>query len=152
MENVPALAWSGRSVFLKRLLGRLGNSGYATPTIIANAEGYGVPQLRRRLFLFAWKSRSPAFVATPCCQILDPAYRKQQPGATNDNLGPPVTVRDASGHWPIDAIGNPDNHVAYAGEPNSDYSRWIRGELELESLLPEIHVFELSGTAPLMFD
>ena len=152
MENVPALAWKGRNALLKMLLGRLASSGYATATMIAHAEGYGVPQLRRRLFLFAWRSSSPAHVATPCYQILDPAYRKQQPGTTRYNLGPPVTVRDAIGDLPVESTGNPDNRVAYADEPRSEYSRWLRGELELESLLPPTPVSELSGAAPLIID
>jgi DNA (cytosine-5)-methyltransferase 1 len=54
MENVWSLAYNNHnSVPLKRLLDRLGDAGYQVRWEVLNAADYGVPQLRKRLILYA---------------------------------------------------------------------------------------------------
>src|SRR5207248_684503 len=72
MENVPALMWRRRRPFLEAIMQRLQTLGYAPTAKILHAEGYGVPQLRRRLFVAASLGREVAW-PQPWRRILDPA-------------------------------------------------------------------------------
>ena len=79
IENVPALAWNRNRHVLTRIRQQLGVLGYATDYMVAHAEGYGVPQLRRRLFLIASRGNGPISWPVPSHQILKPAYLTYQP-------------------------------------------------------------------------
>ena len=57
MENVASLTFRGRRQILDEVRNALHVLEYRTSFIVAHAEGYGVPQLRRRLFLLAVRSR-----------------------------------------------------------------------------------------------
>ena len=51
IENVPALMFRRRKPVLQAILSSLTELGYLTSTAVLHAEAYGVPQLRRRLFI-----------------------------------------------------------------------------------------------------
>jgi len=51
IENVPSLFWDGQSPLFEELSDMLHRSGYAPIPEILEAWRYGVPQLRRRLFI-----------------------------------------------------------------------------------------------------
>jgi len=51
IENVPSLFWDGQSQLFEELSDMLHRSGYAPIPEILEAWRYGVPQLRRRLFI-----------------------------------------------------------------------------------------------------
>jgi DNA (cytosine-5)-methyltransferase 1 len=51
IENVPALFWDGHSILFDELSDLLHDAGYVPIPKILDAWRYGVPQLRRRLFI-----------------------------------------------------------------------------------------------------
>lgn len=53
IENVPALFWDGQSPLFDELSDMLHNAGYIPLPKVLDAWRYGVPQLRRRLFVLA---------------------------------------------------------------------------------------------------
>jgi DNA (cytosine-5)-methyltransferase 1 len=137
MENVPALMWRRRLPFLAAIIHRLEALGYLTTAKILHAEGYGVPQLRRRLFVAGSLDHEVAW-PQPWRRILDPAQLEHQPGATlNDQLDTPVTVRDAISDLPAAAAPSPTDLVEYASPPTSDYQRWARGEVGASAFVGE---------------
>lgn len=137
MENVAALLWRGRRATLDELQRELRRLGYhATSLMIAHAEGYGVPQLRRRLFLFGSREgliRWPR----PWCQVLEPAQRTHQPGADQGRHAP-ITVGEAMSDLPEETAAAADIGVPYAREATSAFQRWARGEQAIEELLPPL--------------
>ena len=139
IENVPALVWNRSKHVLARIREELGMLGYATDFIIAHAEGYGVPQLRRRLFLMA--SRKVGFIVwpVPSHQILRPAYIRHQPFLDTEDgraLSPPRTTWDAISDLPTCTSADPDDVATYVQEPQSVYGQWARGYVPLQVLCP----------------
>lgn len=56
MENVPGLLGPKHSSTWNRLLNKLGDAGYdMAPPAVLNACAFGVPQQRKRLFLYGWR-------------------------------------------------------------------------------------------------
>lgn len=136
MENVPAMAWKRGSSTLIELRKRFALLGYFTSTIIAHAEGYGVPQLRRRLFLIAVKDFRQAHWPLPDFAILQPYYRQYQPFGEQPPL-PPFTVNDAISDLPASSAATLDDKTLYARNPASPYQRWARGQLTLTDMIPK---------------
>lgn len=135
MENVPALMFRRRRATLDAIVNELSSFGYEVEVSILHAEGYGVPQLRRRLFIQASRD-APIVWPTPCCEIHDPSQIKLQPHADLSPRQRARTVEDAISDLPERTSADPDECVDYAAPPASDYEQWARGELAAAALVP----------------
>lgn len=135
MENVPALVFRRGRHVLATLRQSLHALGYATSAIVAHAEGYGIPQLRRRLFLLA--SREDIRWPLPWRGILPPHHLSFQPGAIGSFDGPsPLNVREAIGDLPLMEAPTNGDAIGYSSDPVSELQRWARGELAPEAFIP----------------
>ncbi|UJA20738.1 DNA cytosine methyltransferase [Thermoleophilia bacterium SCSIO 60948] len=134
MENVAALAFRRSRPVFDAILQRLEGLGYSTSTAILHAEGYGVPQLRRRLFVSASLEGVPEW-PTPSFSILDPAQRSSQPRETSGSDRPALTVGDAIGDLPFEAANSPEVEMPYGKPPSSLFQQWARGEIDTDSLV-----------------
>lgn len=145
MENVAALLFRRGIGVLRRVVAELEALGYETSLAIAHAEGYGVPQLRRRLFLAA----KPGGVKwpDPWCELRTPGHFRQQPHREAVARLHGNTVRDAISDLPMTTAGGLDREVDYATGPSSEFQRWARGEINVNSLLPEPVWVEASHTS-----
>jgi DNA (cytosine-5)-methyltransferase 1 len=138
MENVPQLAYRRGRAILTEIRRALHALGYETSVIIAHTEAYGVPQLRRRLFLLAGRGM-PLTWPRPWLQVMAPAHPDQQPGAQHvRRAGGPVTVEQAIADLPGQTASSADSALAYEVPSASAYQRWARGELSVAELLPEV--------------
>jgi DNA (cytosine-5)-methyltransferase 1 len=135
MENVAALTFRGRRSFLEEVQRSFQSMGYNTSFIVGHAEGYGVPQLRRRLFLVATRNGAPSW-PTPFRRILDPMMGQYQPGAEVRDLPEPFTVRDAIGDLPFEAAESADDPVKYREVAGSLYQECMRGDLSPDAICP----------------
>lgn len=133
MENVASMIFRGRRQILEDVRNALHQLKYRSTFIVAHAEGYGVPQLRRRLFLLASKDSIPRW-PSPYREILPPMMSKFQPWAGGVTLEKPVTVMDAIGDLPLETADSPDQHVDYSISADSKYQRWARGQIEIDAL------------------
>jgi DNA (cytosine-5)-methyltransferase 1 len=97
VENVSGMQRSSLSHLLKNQLTRFRLAGYRVSWNIINAEDFGVPQERRRLFLVGVRS--------------DFGISYEFPEATHglDSLRPYQTIRDAIGHLPLWPDGDYNN-------------------------------------------
>ncbi|HET7128610.1 MAG TPA: DNA (cytosine-5-)-methyltransferase [Gaiellaceae bacterium] len=129
MENVPALTWRRRRPFLEGILRELQRLGYTCDARILHAEGYGVPQLRRRLFVAAALGETPRW-PTPWLKIVEPAQLAHQPGYASADLPSPATVRDAIGDLPEATVTSSET-LPYPSEAQTLFQRWARGEVRL---------------------
>lgn len=136
IENVPALQWSRRRSALEQIMRSLNEMGYATARMIAHAEAYGVPQLRRRLFVLGSRGEVPNW-PMPWCQIVAPAQLRYQPGLDESHeRATPFSVADAIGDLPASTTNDPDQPVRYASSACSRFQQWARGEIGLLNLVP----------------
>ena len=55
MENVPGLLYAGKGAAFAVILSKLNELGYAVEWMVLNAAAFGVPQVRKRLFMFAYR-------------------------------------------------------------------------------------------------
>ena len=58
-----------------------------------------------------------------------------QPGISDDDLPPAVTVGQAIGDLPLDEAESFSDSVSYAAEATSPLQRWARGELSNAQLV-----------------
>lgn len=135
MENVAALMWKTRRRFLDQIRGQIEAHGYKTSIILAHAEAYGVPQLRRRVILVGQRRGSVEWPAATH-EITDPAYRQHQPIADQGALHRVTTVKDAIGDLPATQSSSADQPVRYGSPARSRYQRFARGRLGPDLLGP----------------
>ena len=138
IENVPALAWRRSRHVLARVREELHAHGYTHDVIVAHAEGYGVPQLRRRLFVLAVRGTDAIRWPVATHQILRPAYLEYQPSldaGTGFTPKVPYTTEDAIADLPVPTARQPTEGVRYARPAQSDYARWVRGIAPVEELV-----------------
>ena len=112
MENVPDMALGDDMMVIRQILDRLEQSGYRADARIVSAQGYGVPQQRRRLIVVGVRGE-PGFGWPRECDVRES-----------------VSVRDAIGDLPAlsvisgRAVGSPE--MPYPAEPQSDFARKAR--------------------------
>ena len=119
MENVVGLKSSidqhGERIFPK-LIQEMSSHGYKIDWAVLNAANYGVPQLRRRLFIVGnrepVKIEFPEFTNGPNKNIL------------GFNIEPFVTAREALGDLP--SPPSEIDSVKYDKEPITDFQMWAR--------------------------
>lgn len=137
MENVPAMMWRRHRSVLPEIQARLARIGYHSVTAVVHAEGYGVPQLRRRLIILAFEDPSVVALAAATHEIREPAFLKFQPGWSPDaTLAASTSVADAISDLPTATSGELDDPVAYNGDARSLYQEWARGDLPLTDWIP----------------
>jgi DNA (cytosine-5)-methyltransferase 1 len=130
MENVPALGFRRSRPTLEAVMEALSTLGYSVETAVLHAEGYGVPQLRRRLFIQGRQDGEAPVWPRPIRQIMRPHQLASQPfGAAAASSPLPVSVSEAIGDLPEEAALDPDAGSPYGTEPASSYQRWARGEI-----------------------
>lgn len=155
MENVAALLWKRRQPILQEVRKSFHNLGYNTSVILAHAEGYGVPQLRRRVLLLGTRTQ-PISWPLPWRQVVPPSYLQYQPGAESaqSDMPRPYTVRDAIGDLPDSEAESADEEVEYASPATTPLQRLARGNQAVDDLLPPPILFEATTSAveePLRF-
>lgn len=114
LENVHGLAYRNHNAGpLGRLVTQLQAAGYGVAYQVLNAADYGVPQLRKRLFLYAVKGRNPPSFPSPAHSGWTETKR-----TFDSSLLPYVTSRDVIGS--LSACQNPtepEEHVnGYYGD------------------------------------
>lgn len=135
MENVAALLFRRGVGVLRRVVAELEALGYETSLVIAHAEGYGVPQLRRRLFLAAM--HGGVKWPDPWCELRTPGHFRLQPCREGITRLEGHTVRDAIADLPMATAGSLDQGVDYSTGPTSQYQRWARGQIGVDDFLPD---------------
>jgi DNA (cytosine-5)-methyltransferase 1 len=135
-ENVPAVMWGSNRGVIERLQSEFARIGYFSSVAVLHAEGYGVPQLRRRLFLLASRDSTLLNWPAPTHAIVPPHMGRMQPGGISADLLPAQTVCDAIRDLPFTPVLSPDLVTGYQAAPSSDLQRWLRGNLELKSCFP----------------
>ncbi len=129
IENVVALAQSRGRKQLGDARNALHEMGYKTDVRILHAEGYGVPQRRRRTILVASRDSLPQWTA-PEFAIGTPAFLASQPDGPQHH--PSHTVFDAIGDLCVPEGMGLDASVALA-TPRTPLQAWLRGESSLVS-------------------
>lgn len=143
MENVPAMMWRRHRSVLPEIQDRLAAIGYRSVAAVVHAEGYGVPQLRRRLIILAFEDSSVVALAAATHEIREPAFLKFQPGWPSDaTLAASTSVADAISDLPTATSGELDEPVAYNGDARSRYQEWARGDLPLTQWIPSLRRVE----------
>lgn len=140
LENLPAIMWRRHKGVLAQIHAEFSRMGYSSACVIAHAEGYGVPQLRRRLFVLAF--RDPSLVAWPAAgfNIVEPSFLRLQPGGLAAPTGvTPISVADAIGDLPSASSRALDETSEYASAPDTQYQRWARGLIGATDWLPKPH-------------
>jgi DNA (cytosine-5)-methyltransferase 1 len=120
LENVPGLLSSHRGRDLGALLHRLGELGYWWAYRVLNAQHFGVPQRRRRVFIVALHARTGAGAAGASA-VFDIGTRCGRHPATSGTAGTDTT--GGAGIRPGDASG-------IAGALTHRYGKGINSTLD----------------------
>ena len=127
MENVIALAQTRGREYLNTVRSELGKLGYMTDVKVIHAEGYGVPQRRRRTILVGSRDSDPRWPSASH-MIASPSFLKQQPGSPGATHW--VSVRDAIADLQVQEAKHLDGY-SKPSAPQSDYQKWARLPLEM---------------------
>ena len=105
-ENVRGVVDTAGGLFLAEVLSRIDELGYTIRYDVLNAQTFGVPQDRGRLFVIG--SRDHARIQMP------------------SEIGTPCTVRDAIADLPELVNGASVSWMPYKDSGGSEYSRFLR--------------------------
>ena len=108
MENVAGLQTMSKGLILNRILASIRSAGYEAETRLLNAMDYGVPQVRRRLFVIANRTNADIPTMFP---------RREHP----------ITVREAISDLPHLVNGASVDVVQYRSPALSQFQREMRG-------------------------
>jgi DNA (cytosine-5)-methyltransferase 1 len=136
LENVPALSWDGHSALFDEIQAVLAEAGYRSTSSVLEAWRFGVPQLRRRLFIFAVRedhllepsdlcpvgAALPGFTARELIRAAEEGRPSCPPG---------LSVEEAIGDLPAIPAGGGEEITAYTTEAHSDYQRARRESAQL---------------------
>lgn len=122
MENVQGILWMDKGNALKSILKKFRDLGYTVDLFTLSAEKYGVPQMRKRVFIVGTTGGQPIQAPKPICA---------------DNLmfhHSLVTVKEALGDLPPIIHGQAicNNYIC---EPENAYQKFMRGILSPDEYL-----------------
>ena len=101
MENVPGLLYSEKGKTFSVILATLNDMGYGVEWMVLNSAAFGVPQVRKRLFIFAYRDLRcagkvfPLFGAKP--KKLTQLIGGKQGYRVYDTNGPACTQTSSGG-------------------------------------------------------
>jgi DNA (cytosine-5)-methyltransferase 1 len=131
MENVPLIVTSHGGAVIREVCEGLSSLGYNTCANVLQANEYGVPQIRRRAFVIAYRKdlRTPPEMPTRTHERVTTATEltgamtrmRFEPEKT-----PYVSVEEAIGDLPQIAAGEGDEVMYYNHPPFTDYQRRAR--------------------------
>jgi DNA (cytosine-5)-methyltransferase 1 len=136
IENVPALWWDEHGDLFTELADLLDGYGYDLDMQVLEAWRFGVPQLRRRLFILATRGdinlgaarRFPDGEASDRFTARD-LIRAAENGEPVCPVG--LSVEEAIGDLPPIPAGGGKEAMGYGAEPSSDYQRARRGSTDI---------------------
>jgi DNA (cytosine-5)-methyltransferase 1 len=131
MENVLLVVTSHNGAIIQEILDGFSALGYSSCADVLTASDYGVPQLRKRAFVVAYR----ADLGVP--PQLPPRTHERIPQASQLTLAdrrlrfepdklPYVCVEDAIGDLPSLAAGKGDEFMFYQSTPHSEFAKWAR--------------------------
>lgn len=137
IENVPALSEPGAGKLFDELAEMLWSNGYGDldPQVL-EAWRFGVPQLRRRLFVLAirddWKPPIEDRLPSGSDGERLNAQALIRAAETDGSSGPPgLSVMDAIGDLPSIRAGEGTEAMKYEQDPFSEYQKQRRGDAEI---------------------
>jgi len=132
IENVPGIRFMRKGEILKKIERTLREMGYIVKTELLKAEEHGVPQKRRRVFIFGYQKGEDAFIP-PNPMFADSHEVKFDSKGHLVSLPKPITVREAISDLPPIEVGGGAEIMEYDDSwINSDYQRWARGYINFD--------------------
>ncbi|TFG26698.1 DNA (cytosine-5-)-methyltransferase [Candidatus Thorarchaeota archaeon] len=134
IENVPGIKSMMKGSILKKILSELKKMEYSVHYTSLKSEIFGVPQRRRRVFIFASLSRENIITPRP----LFSGFGDDQ-GIFQDGefilLPPPLTVGDAISDLPKIPQGAGSEVMEYDSTwIKSKYQLWLRGQISFNTM------------------
>lgn len=131
MENVPLMITSHDGAFIQEVCDGLGLLGYSCAADVVVASDYGVPQLRKRAIVLAYRSDlglAPQFPKRTHERVTAAAHLHNGDGrvAFETNKLPYISVEEAIGDLPPLGAGAGDEVLFYSTPKQSKYQEWAR--------------------------
>lgn len=159
MENVPGMAAGEHQTWLTLLLTQFKKAGYKVQVSVLNAADFGVPQLRKRLFLIGEAGSSSVCLPKPLFSRADTLSRDFLDGSENNSMHTSklaskisrscvpsklwVTVGDAIADLPdlddfpellkTDEVLLSAEQMLHLNQKSSFYTQMLRGEVSEET-------------------
>ena len=128
LENVPGIKSMLKGEILEKFVKALQAQDYSVNVILLKAEEYGVPQLRRRVFIFA--NRDGIQIEEPKKHLASivRGKRRYEVHPEKNGMPPPVSVHEAISDLPSIDSGGGLSVIEYNEKwIESDYQRLMRG-------------------------
>lgn len=122
LENVPGILrarTAGGASVSEIIQQELEELGYSVKTLVLDADRFGVPQIRRRVFFVGSLDGVPPAEITP-------THGLKGPSILESGLSPPLTLWDAISDLPVVDVGHTSPVVDYEGPPTNSYQREMR--------------------------
>ncbi|MDF1540354.1 MAG: DNA (cytosine-5-)-methyltransferase [Candidatus Thorarchaeota archaeon] len=136
IENVVGLRIQKNGKTLLAIQENLESLGYRSEWFQLNAEQYGVPQRRRRVFIHASRSDGLVGPPTPLFSMVGRKKNGIEPGLDTSDLANPIIVQDAIGDLPSIPSGGGMHTIDYDNTwITSSYQQYIRNQIPFRDLV-----------------
>ena len=131
MENVPLIITAHNGEIIREVIDGFADLGYATCADVIIASDFGVPQLRKRAFVLAYRGdlgippRFPARSHERVTQATLLISKESKPRIEAEKK-PYVSVEQAIGDLPPLASGKGEEFAFYSAPAQSDFQHWAR--------------------------
>jgi DNA (cytosine-5)-methyltransferase 1 len=131
MENVPLMITSHNGAFIQEVCDGLGLLGYACSADVVVASDYGVPQLRKRAIVMAYRSDlrlAPQLPKRTHERVTAAALMNNGDGRKRfeENRLPYISVEEAIGDLPQLDAGAGEEVLLYSTPAQTEYQKWAR--------------------------
>jgi DNA (cytosine-5)-methyltransferase 1 len=135
IENVPGIKSMMQGSILKKIISELEKMEYKTKYTSLKSEIFGVPQRRRRVFIFASLSKQDIELPEPIFSAFGEDQVTFQKNGNYTLLPSPLTVHDAISELPEIAQGGGNDVMDYDPNwPKSNYQKWLRGQMSISEM------------------
>ncbi len=136
IENVVGLRIRKNGKTLLSIQENLDSLGYSSEWFQLNAEQYGVPQRRRRIFIHASRSNELFGPPPPLFSMVGRKKKGSEPYLSQPNLAKPITVEEAIGDLPPIPCGGGVHKSEYDDAwMKSSYQHYMRNQMTFRDLV-----------------
>ncbi len=136
IENVPGLQWMHQGQVIDAIVKKLEEFEYTVISLKLQAEAFGVPQRRKRIFIIGQRNGEPAGIPTGFFAPIIRGKTRADTKLGSMDLPPPMSVSEAISDLPEITSGGGEELIEYCEKwTETDYQKLMRESITYDDFI-----------------